>query len=153
MILAFDYSFPEGNEADITRRRLFRIRGTEFTVVRDASDRELADYDDASAQLFDFGRGDELLIASEATYEELFDAVVVVHNGRAAKDSGTVDHFANALTMNRRLVSYLSARRLYLDYAQARITRRYGDPSPELQAFNAFRSELNRPGIVGGSFS
>jgi len=145
MIVTFSGPFPAEHREKPARRRLFRVKGgdeAESTSVRTLTDEELSEYDRAMALLQDFGRGDQLIIAAEANFDEFAESAVTAHNAAISDGKPRPDTFALALTMNRRLSNYLATRRLYLNFTGARLKRRYGRSSRELAAFEEITESL-----------
>lgn len=137
MKITLDQAFAFDKTEQLRGKRLFRCTSDQIVAIRKLSDSEWEDYSAASRLLADFGRGDQLLIACEHNYQELGTALVALHKAARPEDTEDADTFALVLTLNRRLVSYLASARLYVDFTESRIKRRYGKDSDQVRVFAA----------------
>lgn len=138
MRVTFDTPYPTVPPHGADTPRLFRVTNelhTSFNALRLLSNREWEVYQNATRIINEFGRGDDLLIASENNYEEFAKAYLELRSHQVddpqSRDIGPM----LALEINRKLTNYLSSFRLYLDYCESRLKRRYGKDSIEVREF------------------
>jgi hypothetical protein len=112
-----------------------------FSFLRELSDAEVQEYDDANLALWEFKqtrRLIELVTLNESTVSGLEQHVIE----RSKDPSRTHEPLVTDLVhrLDASVVNYLTMTRLFLDHRQTQLKRRYGRDSPQLRAFVAQRS-------------
>jgi hypothetical protein len=138
MRATFETPYPTTRPDAADAPRLFRVTNephTSFTALRILSDREWEIYQHATRDIGDFGRGDDLLIASENNYSEFAVTYLELQSHKVDDAQSRNLGPLLALEINRKLTNYLSSFRLYLDFCESRLKRRYGKDSIEVREF------------------
>ena len=135
MRVTFDSAFPADKLAGVENDVIVFLRSaTGFDAERRLTALEVEVYHAATAFLDDITEGSHLIDASRINLAE-FDntfAQLIESTQRGASDPASTHH---GLELNRRLSNYLSSFRLFLDFSEARLKRRYGKTSTEAQQF------------------
>jgi hypothetical protein len=121
--------------AEVSRFTLFDFKGGAIRAVRAVPDSELLPYRQAVLHLHEFHRARKLIQIVERNGAELEAEFRSARQRLEASQTLTAAREETELEVNRRLLNYLTAMRLFLDQTEARLKRRYGADSPEVQAF------------------
>lgn len=136
MQLVLDGQVPASILPVLGQPKLFRLHDSTIEAVRALDLAEVTVYETARDHLAAVRQGDILLIMAEQNWDEFRAALAeVVLPTRLVCDDLAEEKAAH--DVNRRLASYLASMRLYLDYEEKRIKRRYGKASTEASAFSA----------------
>lgn len=115
--------------------------GPEFITVRRIDDEEWDDISIALSFVSSLGTGAKLLDASVANYNEFVDAFNGYHlAGRSGVEEAVRVAFSDLI--NRRLSSYLSSMRMFLDYSEFRFKQFHSIHEDKIAAFSSLRSRL-----------
>lgn len=118
--------------------------GREFRAIRELTAPESERYPGACQRLHEFHRTQDLIHLIAANSEEFRTAVdQLVQRAHSERRSAYRQDSAESRNLQRLVVNYLTATRLYLDHRQTFLTRRYGESSAVLAAFNATRRDIH----------
>jgi len=118
-------------------RTLAVMDGVTLTGGRQISDTDYSEYRKHFETLTDFGTEYDVLRMVEESYNDFFN-----HLDTVAKNIAATDHIISqdqfeplTFTSSRLFMNYLAAVRTLVDHTQTLITRKYGNPSPQLVQF------------------
>jgi len=114
-----------------------------FEVMRELTSAEEQLYASASGRLSEFQQSRLLMALVESNLAEARGALHALELAtRQDALTGAGSSYGLVLTLNGKIVDYLTATRLYLEHRRIQLKRRYGPEGNPLQAFDAERHHL-----------